>query len=266
MLFVLSPAKALDYESAVPAHVSTLPRFIPESTELIGLLRQRDAQEIADLMDLSENLAQLNVRRYVEWSPQKFQAQYARAAVLAFDGDVYDGLQARHLKPADLKWLQKHVRILSGLYGVLRPLDAMQPYRLELGTALPNPKGRDLYAYWGEKMAHSLNDDLADLGESMPVLVNLASQEYFKSVPKKALQARVVECVFQDAKLNDRGQAGPFKVVSFYAKRARGLMVRFAVLHRLKKVEDLKGFDLEGYAYAPAQSSAQKWVFQRVWR
>jgi hypothetical protein len=254
MLIVLSPAKSLDYDT--PAHVETAtePRFVPQSAELIAVLRQKSPQDIAALMDLSDKLALLNVERYASWTPQ-FTPANSKQAALAFDGDVYDGLSARTLGAEDLAWAQDHIRILSGLYGVLRPLDRMQPYRLEMGTALPNSGGRDLYAFWGGRIAESLNADFG--GDAAPVLVNLASEEYFKAVCPKTLKARVVTPVFEDEK------AGRYKIVSFYAKKARGLMARWAVAHRVSDPERLKDFDSAGYRFEPAASKGDRWVFRR---
>jgi cytoplasmic iron level regulating protein YaaA (DUF328/UPF0246 family) len=175
--------------------------------------------------------------------------------VLAFDGDVYGGLDAKTLKAKDLAWAQDHVRILSGLYGVLRPLDWMQPYRLEMGTRLANPGGSNLYQFWGSQISEFLNQELA--GDKTPVVVNLASQEYFKAVDLKALKARVVECVFEEYK------NGQYKVISFMAKRARGLMARYAVTHHITSVKKLEAFNLEGYAFAPAVSGPDRLVFRR---
>ncbi len=254
MLFLLSPAKSLDYETPLGKVPHTEPQFIPQSSELIGLLKKQTVDDIAGLMDLSEALATLNVARYRDWSP-KFTANNSRQAILAFNGDVYEGLDARSLKPKDLAWAQEHIAILSGLYGVLRPLDWMQPYRLEMGTALANRKGNNLYKFWGAGIAQYLDAQLKS--HPQPVIVNLASQEYFKAVDRKALQARVIECVFEERK-------GPgYKVISFMAKRARGLMARYAITHRLKTPAALQGFDLEGYAYTPAVSSPDRLVFRR---
>ena len=179
----------------------------------------------------------------------------ARPAVLAFNGDVYEGLDAKSLKPKDLQWAQDHVAILSGLYGVLKPLDLMQPYRLEMGTALKHGKAHNLYQFWGSQLALHLNAQLAK--EKDPVIVNLASQEYFKAVDRKMLQAKVIECVFQDHK------NGQYKIISFFAKRARGLMARFAIQHQLKTPQALQKFNLEGYAFAPSVSSDDTLVFRR---
>jgi cytoplasmic iron level regulating protein YaaA (DUF328/UPF0246 family) len=254
MLFLLSPAKSLDFDTP-PADVPhTQPLFVSHAAELIDILRQKSPQEIASLMSLSDALAGLNVARYASWSP-RFTAKNAKQAVLAFNGDVYDGLNAKTLPADQLAWVQDHVCILSGLYGVLRPLDYMQPYRLEMGTKLANAQGKDLYQFWGSQIANHLNTRLKR--DKTPVVINLASQEYFKAVDQKALKARVVECVFEDFK------GGQYKIISFYAKRARGLMARFAATHGLNLPEQLKGFDLDGYAFAPAQSSADKLVFRR---
>lgn len=226
MLFLLSPAKSLDYDTPATTDRHTLPQFIDESAALIDVLQPYTPAQIASLMDLSDALATLNVARYGAWS-RTFSADNSKQAVLAFNGDVYEGLDAGSLSQADLDWAQTHVGILSGLYGILRPLDWMQPYRLEMGTKLPNPRGKDLYAWWGDTLAEHLNQQLAEQGDN--VIVNLASQEYFKSVKRKALKARVVECVFEDWK------AGKWKIISFHAKRARGLMARYAITHRAKK-------------------------------
>ncbi|MEY3517428.1 MAG: hypothetical protein RLZ89_288 [Pseudomonadota bacterium] len=254
MLFLLSPAKSLDYESTLPAIAATQPKFVPQSAELIATLKQKTPQQISELMDLSDALAKLNVQRYKAWSPQFTEAN-ARPAVLAFNGDVYEGLDAKSLKPKDLQWAQDHVAILSGLYGVLRPLDLMQPYRLEMGTALKHGKANNLYQFWGALIAEHLNQQLSHSKE--PVIVNLASQEYFKAVDRKALQARVIECVFQDHK------NGQYKIISFFAKRARGLMARYAIQQQAKTPEALQAFNLEGYAFEASASSEDSLVFRR---
>lgn len=254
MLFVISPAKALDYET--PAHIKTFtqPLFVEQASELIDVLREKSPQQVAELMDLSDQLAGLNAARYQAWSP-KFTAKNSKQAVLAFDGDVYGGLDAKTLNEDELDWLQQHLCILSGLYGVLRPLDRMQPYRLEMGTRLKTDKGSNLYRFWGSQIADYLNSRAR--ADKSPVLVNLASEEYFKAVDLKALQPRVVNCVFEEKK------GAQYKIVSFFAKRARGLMVRYALQHRASTPEQLKGFDLEGYRFAPAASEPDRFVFRR---
>jgi len=258
MLFLLSPAKSLDYDTPVPADLpATQPVFEGAkgpANELIGLLREKSPLQIAELMHLSDKLSTLNFTRYAAWSPRS-SAKNARQAALAFNGDVYGGLDAWTLTPAQLAWAQDHVCILSGLYGVLRPLDRLQPYRLEMGTQLANPRGKDLYAFWGDRIAVHLNERLA--ADRTPVVVNLASQEYFKSVQQKVLKARVVECVFEEWK-TDR-----YKIISFHAKRARGLMARWAVLHEAATPKALEKFDLEGYAFAGASSTPERMVFRR---
>jgi cytoplasmic iron level regulating protein YaaA (DUF328/UPF0246 family) len=254
MLYLLSPAKALDYETPPSTATHTQPLFVKQASELIGVLRDKSMQDIADLMSLSDPLAGLNVARYQAWKP-KFTPQNAKQAVLAFNGDVYEGLDAKTLKDKDLAWAQDHVCILSGLYGVLRPLDLMQPYRLEMGTKLATEKGKNLYQFWGAQISQYLNQRAAEQGDN--VIINLASEEYFKSVDRKTLQPRVVVCVFEELK------AGKYKVVSFMAKRARGLMVRYAVEHRAMTPEALQGFDTEGYAYVPAASEPDRMVFRR---
>ena len=254
MIFLLSPAKALDYDTPAGDLPHTQPLFVQQASELIALMRQKSPQQIAELMSLSDALSGLNAARYEAWCP-KFTAKNSKQAVLAFDGDVYGGLDARLLKPKDMDWLQQHVCILSGLYGVLRPLDWMQPYRLEMGTRLANPHGGTLYKFWGTQIADYLNTRLqADIS---PVVVNLASQEYFRAVDRKALKGRVVECVFEEYR------AGQYKIISFMAKRARGLMARWAATHRAVTPKKLEGFDLEGYAFDAGASALDRLVFRR---
>jgi cytoplasmic iron level regulating protein YaaA (DUF328/UPF0246 family) len=254
MLLLLSPAKSLDYETPTEGVPHTLPQFVSQSAELVDVLKHKTPTQISELMDLSDNLAALNVARYEAWRP-KFTAKNSKQAILAFNGDVYDGLEAKTLKPKELEWAQDHVCILSGLYGVLRPLDWMQPYRLEMGTRLANLKGKNLYQFWGASIAQHLNEKLSK--DKTPVVVNLASQEYFKAVDQKVLNARVIECVFEDYK------GGKYKVISFFAKRARGLLARYAIQNQIKKPEKLKEFDFDGYAFAESFSDADRWVFRR---
>jgi cytoplasmic iron level regulating protein YaaA (DUF328/UPF0246 family) len=254
MLFLLSPAKALDYDTPAGSAPHTQPLFVKQAAELIGAMREKSSQQVAGLMKLSDALAGLNVARYQAWSP-KFTAKNSRQAVLAFNGDVYGGLQAKTLSEAQLGWAQQHVCILSGLYGVLRPLDWMQPYRLEMGTALATGQGKNLYHFWGAQIADYLNERAA--ADTSPVIINLASQEYFKAVDRKALKARVVSCVFEEFK------GGKYKIISFNAKRARGLMLRYAIEKKLTAVSKLKGFDAEGYQFEPAVSEPDRLVFRR---
>ncbi len=254
MLIFLSPAKSLDYKT--PPHVSTFsqPAFLDRSQTLIDQLRALSPADIANLMDLSDQLALLNFNRYAEWS-QPFTPDNAKQAVLAFDGDVYDGLSAKTLSAADLDFAQQQVRILSGLYGILKPLDMMQPYRLEMGTKFANRSGKDLYAFWGETLLDAINAELDAMPR--PVVVNLASEEYFKAAVGRKLKGTLIQPVFEDWK------GGKYKIISFFAKKARGLMTRYAVLNRLTAPEGLKDFDSEGYAFAPEASDDKTWVFRR---
>lgn len=254
MLILLSPAKSLDYTTPPQVAEFTLPAFLKQSETLIKQLRKLSPADIAGLMDLSDQLALLNFNRYADWH-LPFTPENAKQAVLAFDGDVYDGLAARTMSADDLAFAQRQVRILSGLYGLLRPLDLMQPYRLEMGTRFANKAGKDLYAFWGETLLAAINAELAAMPR--PVVVNLASEEYFKAAVGRKIAGTVIQPVFEDWK------NGKYKIISFYAKRARGLMTRYAVLNRLREPEGLKDFDLDGYAHAPEVSDATTWVFRR---
>lgn len=252
MLIVLSPAKRLDFES--PPHVTghTQPRFLAQSRPLVELLKKMDTRELASLMSISDPLAALNAARFGQWKPP-FTSRNARPAVLAFAGDVYEGLDARSLDESDLDWAQERVRILSGLYGVLRPLDLIQPYRLEMGTRLRNTKGADLYAYWGDRLSAAVDEELAS--HRHPVVVNLASVEYFKALA--GLRSRVVQPVFQQRRPDG------WKVVAFAAKRARGTMTRYAIERRIEDPVQLQGFDADGYRFEPRASNESTWVFRR---
>ncbi|MEA3117717.1 MAG: uncharacterized protein QOI13_987 [Paraburkholderia sp.] len=256
MIIVLSPAKSLDYET--PPHVQrhTIPDFVEDAAELVDGLRRLSPQQISTLMGVSDALARLNFQRFADWSSE-FGRHNAKQAVLAFNGDVYEGFDAKSLSAADLDYAQQHVRVLSGLYGVLRPLDLLQPYRLEMGTRLPNARGKDLYAFWGERITDALNAQLREKPHVSRVLVNCASEEYFKSVKPKRLEAPVITPVFEDWK------GGRYKIISFHAKRARGLMARFAVEHRLGRPKQLKEFSVEGYAFDEAASNDATYVFRR---
>ncbi|MDF2445311.1 MAG: uncharacterized protein K0S46_547 [Moraxellaceae bacterium] len=254
MLAVLSPAKTLDYDSPVPDLPLTMPVFVKQSEALIGLLRDLPVAEVARLMDISDKLAGLNVARYAEWSP-RFTRANSRAAVLAFKGDVYEGMAAWTFSPDDHAYAQAHLRILSGLYGLLRPLDRLQPYRLEMGTPLATPKGRNLYEFWGDTLAKALNRALAEQGDD--VLVNLASEEYSRAALTPALKARVVTPQFREEK------DGKHKMVSFYAKRARGLMAAYIVQNRLADPAALLDFRCDGYAFNRALSAGDTLVFTR---
>jgi uncharacterized protein len=262
MLFLLSPAKSLDYDRPLPRGVrqrATEPLFLPQASALIDTLAPLAPQQVAALMDLSDDLATLNAARYAAWVPQH-DDRNSRPAVLAFNGDVYDGLDVRSLRASDLAWAQAHVVILSGLYGALRPLDRLQPYRLEMGTRHATAQGKDLYAFWGDTVANYLNQRLAD--DKHPVIINLASQEYFKVARRPALAARVVDCVFEDWKDDGQG-GGQYKIISFFAKRARGAMARWAIQQRARSVKALQGFDADGYVFHQPGSSADRLVFRR---
>ena len=258
MIIVISPAKALDYETRPNTAQFTQPAFLDHAAELIDILRQRSPAQVAALMSLSDPLASLNVARYEQWS-RPFAPDNAKQAVLAFNGDVYEGLDAPSLQPDELAWAQDHLRILSGLYGVLRPLDLMQAYRLEMGTRLDNAHGKNLYAFWGERITDELNRLLAaeaDAGRE-PILFNLASNEYFKSVKPAKLKGRLLSAAFEEWK------GGRYKIISFYAKRARGLMSRYVIQNRIDDIEGLKDFAAEGYAFAADASEPDRLVFRR---
>jgi cytoplasmic iron level regulating protein YaaA (DUF328/UPF0246 family) len=252
MLIVLSPAKSLDLDTPPTTGRTTTPQFIDRAAELIRVLKELSPADIGALMHISDPLAVLNVTRYASWHPDHGDA---RQAVMSFDGDVYTGLDARSLPQAGLDYLQDHVRILSGLYGLLRPLDQMHPYRLEMGTKLANPRGKDLYTFWGETVTGALNEVLATHGAS--ALVNLASEEYFRSVKPKLLSVPVITPVFEDWK------NGKYKIISFFAKRARGMMARYAAEHGITDPQRLKAFDVDGYAFDESVSSEKAWVFRR---
>lgn len=254
MLIVLSPAKSLDYKTPVEVKTATLPEFVSESAKLIADLKQLSPQEVANLMGLSDQLAALNVGRYRDWS-KKFTEENSKPAIYAFNGDVYDGFDVKTLKAKSIDFAQDHVRILSGLYGALRPLDLMQPYRLEMGTSFKNVRGKDLYAFWGERVTDSLKKVLEK--QKKPVLLNLASEEYFKVLQAKNLDCPVISPVFQD------GKDGKYKIISFYAKRARGLMARYVVENRITDPADIKNFNLDGYKYVASESKPEKPLFRR---
>ena len=255
MLIVLSPAKSLDYQTPVKVKSTSLPDFVSESAKLIAELKKLSPQDVAKLMGLSDQLATLNVGRYRDWS-KKFTAENSKPAIFAFNGDVYDGFDVKTLNPKALTFAQDNLRILSGLYGALRPLDLMQPYRLEMGTPFKNAKGKDLYAFWGSRVTDSLKQILDQ--QKKPVLLNLASEEYFKVLQPKELGCQVIAPVFQD------GKDGKYKIISFYAKRARGLMARYVVENRITDPADLKGFNLDGYKYYAAESKLDKPIFRRA--
>lgn len=254
MLILISPAKTLDYQSELATTRYTQPELLDYSQQLITEARKLSAPQIASLMGISDKLADLNATRFHDWQPD-FTPDNARQAILAFKGDVYTGLQAETFSEADFDFAQQHLRMLSGLYGVLRPLDLMQPYRLEMGIRFANAKGKDLYSFWGDIITRKLNEALAAQGDKL--VVNLASDEYFKAVKLKALEGEMVKPVFLDEK------NGKFKVISFYAKKARGLMSRYIIQNRLTTAEQLTGFDLDGYQFDEAASKGAELVFTR---
>jgi len=251
VLTVISPAKTLDFETTPSTDSYSQPRFLHESQKLINELKQLSTADIASLMKLSDKLAGLNMARFQTWQTP-FNLENAKQAVLAFKGDVYTGLDADSLDDDALAFAQQHLRILSGLYGVLKPLDLMQAYRLEMGTQFANKKGKDLYQFWGSQLRESLESELTD-----GVLVNLASNEYFKAVEAKKLNARIITPVFKDWK------NGQYKIISFYAKKARGLMSRYIIEHRINDPEKMKDFDTDGYRFSPEMSATDEWVFIR---
>ncbi|KGD70600.1 hypothetical protein HA49_19390 [Tatumella morbirosei] len=254
MLMVISPAKTLDYESPLATQKYTQPALLKYSQQLIDIARQLSPAQVASLMSISDKLAHLNAERFNDWQAD-FTPDNARQAILAFKGDVYTGLAADSLSDDDFTFAQQHLRMLSGLYGVLRPLDLMQPYRLEMGIKLANPQGKDLYSFWGDRLTKVLIEALADQGDD--VLINLASDEYFKAVKPKQLAGKIIKPVFLDEK------NGKFKVISFYAKKARGLMCRYIIRNRLTSPEQLTAFDSEGYFFDGAASDGQELVFKR---
>ncbi|AAW86604.1 peroxide stress protein YaaA [Aliivibrio fischeri] len=254
MLIVVSPAKTLDYETPLPTSAFTQPDFISDSAELIKACRTLTPVDIAKLMKVSDKIASLNAVRFEEWSTT-FTQENARPALFAFKGDVYTGLDANSLSESEIEYAQTNLRMLSGLYGLLKPLDLMQPYRLEMGTKLENGRGSNLYQFWGSLITNKLNQELEAQGSE--TLVNLASNEYFKSVKPKELKADIVTPVFKDCK------NGQYKIISFYAKKARGLMARFIIQNKISNVEELKSFDSDGYYFVEAESTATTLVFKR---
>ena len=252
MLIVLSPAKSLDLDTPSPTREHTLPDFTKRAGQLVKVLRTLSPGQVGDLMHISDPLSVLNVARYASWTPDHADGYQA---MMVFNGDVYAGLDARSLKPDAIAFAQRHLRILSGLYGLLRPLDLIHPYRLEMGTRLATTAGSNLYAFWDDAITKALNKQLA--ASTSTALVNLASEEYFKSVKPALLKAPVITPVFEDWK------SGKYKIISFYAKRARGMMARFAIENGITDVEKLKDFEVDGYAFVPAASTDTTWLFRR---
>ncbi|ANF82070.1 hypothetical protein A3K93_07595 [Acinetobacter sp. NCu2D-2] len=254
MLALISPAKTLDYETALPTDEFTQARLLDHSQQLIEVAEKLSATEIASLMSVSEKIAKLNVERFRDWQPD-FDFSNARQAIFAFKGDVYTGLDAYHLNDQQIQYAQHHLRMLSGLYGLLRPLDLMMPYRLEMGTKLANPRGANLYEFWGNIITDLINADLAEANSEL--LVNIASDEYYKSVKESKIQAQIIKPVFLDQK------NGKYKIISFYAKKARGLMARFIIENQITTIEDLKGFNVDGYYFDAESTLNGELVFKR---
>ncbi|XXQ67480.1 peroxide stress protein YaaA [Neisseriaceae bacterium B1] len=254
MYFLLSPAKNLNETQDIHLKIYSEPPLLEQAEILMQDVRPLSPQQIAELMHVSDKIALLNAERNAAWQTP-FTPENAKPAVYMFNGDVYEGIDAYHRSADEISYIHNHVRILSGLYGILRPLDLIQPYRLEMGTVLKNGRGKNLYEFWGERVTDRLNFTLTCSEDG--IMVNLASQEYFKVLQPKKLNARIITPVFQDEK------NGVYKVISFYAKRARGLMVRYAAENAIENVEQLKDFDLEGYQFNAAASSENEWIFQR---
>ena len=248
MLIVLSPAKSLDLETPPTTKLATQPAFLDHSEQLIERLRGFSPHQLGELMELSDALSTLNVARYASWTKDTSEA---RQAVMTFNGDVYDGLDARSMSARQLDYTQSRIRILSGLYGMLKPLDLIHPHRLEMGTRLQNPRGKNLYEFWGDMITEALNR------ESSPVLVNLASEEYFKSVKPKKLAMPVITPVFEDWK------GGKYKIISFFAKRARGMLARYAAVNNITDPKKLKKFNVDGYKFESDASNDTTWIFRR---
>ena len=256
MLIVVSPAKSLDYDSPLPTRKHSEPRLLDRSRELVGVMAQKSPAELKKMMSISESLAELNHERFQDWDTP-FTPDHARPAVLAFSGDVYMGLDASSFTERDFTHAQKVLRILSGLYGVLRPLDLMQPYRLEMGSALTTKRGRDLYGFWGDTITDVLNADIAESPGSK-TLVNLASNEYFAAVDASGIDARIVSPVFLDSKDGNEP-----RIMAFFAKRARGAMAGWIIRNRVKSPRALLDFELDGYRYSPDRSEPDRPVFVR---
>lgn len=254
MLIVVSPAKSLDYETPVKTRKHTEPQFLSEAGQLAGQLKKYSPDDLCELMNISSKLGELNFGRYANWKTP-FTPGPARQALFAFKGDVYLGLKAEEFSAADVTYAQKHLRILSGLYGILRPLDLMLPYRLEMGTKLANKRGKDLYAFWGSKLTDTLNSEFET--QRSKVLVNLASNEYFSSLQPKQLNAEIISPVFKD------WSSGKYRVLSFFAKKARGEMAAWLIRDRIDSAARIVEFDVDGYQYSESESKPGKPAFLR---
>ena len=254
MLMLVSPAKSLDFDTPATTKTHTQPEFIERSAALIKQLKKLNPEDIQELMGVSHKIADLNYQRFQNWHPE-FDLDNAKQSAFAFQGDVYQGLEIDQFDAARLKFAQKHLRILSGLYGLLRPLDLMQAYRLEMGTKFKNQQGANLYEFWGEDITQTINSHQKKIKST--VLLNLASNEYFKAVKPKLLNAEVITPVFKDFK-NDK-----YKIISFYAKKARGMMAAYVIENKITEAEQIKQFNTAGYKYSAAESTKNEWVFLR---
>tara|TARA_Y100001970_G_C14193153_1_gene836554 strand:- start:603 stop:1370 length:768 start_codon:yes stop_codon:yes gene_type:complete len=254
MLMVLSPSKTMDHKTPSITKNYSIPEYLEKSEELVKVVQKKKSEELMDLMKISQKIAELNVNRFNSWH-LPFNKENSKQAVLAFKGDVYSGLNANNLSENKLKYAQKHLRIISGLYGLLRPLDLMQPYRLEMGLKLKTRSAVDLYEFWGEKITDAINILLEK--ENEPVLINLASNEYFKSINKEKIDCRLITPEFKDFK------NGKYKMISFFAKKARGMMARYSIENNILDPNELKNFDYEGYSYNSELSKVNNWVFCR---
>lgn len=254
MLIVISPAKTLDYDTPAKTKIATCPDYLDDSQQLITRLRKLSALDIAELMKVSKKIADLNFDRYEAWK-KNFSEKQAKQALLAFKGDVYTGLDAESFTARDFKFAQEHLRILSGLYGLLRPLDLMQAYRLEMGTRLDTDRGKNLYEFWGSTITEGLNQQLKKIKSD--TLINLASNEYFKAVRPKELNADIITPAFKEYK------GGDYKMIGIYAKKARGLLSRYIIKHQLSDPEDIKDFSEGAYRFNKGLSRGNTWVFTR---
>ncbi len=254
MIITLSPSKGQDFETPTPSDIHTLPDQLKDSQLLINEAKKLNSEDVSELMDVSENISNLNVQRFKDWNID-FNTQNAKAALFAFKGDVYSGIQKDKYNDDDLAYAQNHLRILSGLYGALRPMDLIQPYRLEMKTRLKNPRGDNLYQFWGEKITQQLNESLE--GQTEKILVNLASNEYYKSVKPKVLKGKVLNINFKETKDNKT------RVIAIFAKKARGMMADFILRNRIQHVEDIKDFGSDGYKFNQKESTDDNWVFSR---
>lgn len=255
MLLLISPAKTLDFETPAPTAEFTQADFLKQSKQLISELRVLAPHDISNLMSISDKLSLLNFDRFASWKTP-FKPTNAKQALFAFQGDVYTGMQAETFSAGDIQFAQQHLRILSGLYGLLRPLDLMQAYRLEMGTSFANSRGKNLYEFWGDTITGAVNKQLKELKSS--VVINLASHEYFSAVKPKLLKAEIITPIFKDQK------NGQYKIISFFAKKARGMMSTYIIQHRITDPEAIKQFNVAGYGFDLAMSSEREWVFTRA--